>query len=125
MKNLSFLIFLSLPMLFFSQNKKGLDFETETHDFGIIDSKNKAKIIAKFFFTNSANSPVEILKIHGQNRCIEIDSSSIKKYKPKEKGIITISYNTDCHGPIRKTLSVLTSHKNNLTPLKLRGEIID
>lgn len=112
-------------MLSFSQTKQGLDFEFETHDFGTISSKDKTKAIARFFFTNTADSPVEILKIHGENQCIEIDSSSIKKYKPKEKGIITISYNTDCQGPIRKTLSVLTSHKNNLTPLKLRGKVID
>jgi hypothetical protein len=92
-----------------------------TYDFGIINSKNKAEAVFKF--KNSSNSAIEILKIHGQSHCIEIDSTSLRTYAPKEKGEILISYNTKCKGPIRRTVSVFTSQKDNTITLKLIGKV--
>lgn len=123
MKNFTLLIFIGFPFLFFSQTESGLSFETTSHDFGAVSKDTK--IEATFFFTNTSDLPVEILKIHGQNHCIEIDSSSLKVYDPKEKGLVTVNYNSNCMGPIRKTLSVFTSVENNTISLKLTGKVVD
>lgn len=123
MKKLILLSLIFMPMLFFSQENKGLSFKTTSHDFGIINSKSNAK--ATFNFTNTSESIVEILKVHGENRCIVIDSLSVRSYAPKEKGTITITYDSDCKGPIRKTVSVFTSNKNNTISLKLIGKVVD
>jgi hypothetical protein len=124
MKNFTFLIILCLPLLFFGQKSNGLSFESTSHDFGTITSNSKA--VATFFFTNNSSSSIEILKVHGENHCLEIDNSCLKIYAPQEKGIITVTYNTDCKGPIRKTLSVFTSlENNNAISLKLVGKVSD
>jgi hypothetical protein len=121
MKNFIFLCFLCFYFITFGQNPEGLTFETSTYDFGTIDSKTNAKAVFKF--ENSSNSAIEILKIHGQSLCIEIGSSSLKTYAPKQKGEILISYNISCKGPIRRTLSVFTSQKENTITLKLIGKV--
>lgn len=123
MKRYAILLFLCLPSLSFGQSEEVLSFESTTYDFGTIPSSSKAQ--AKFLFTNTSDSSVEILKIHGGNHCIEIDTSSHRSYAPKEKGMISLTYDTSCKGPIRKTLSVFTSGKNNTITLKLTGKIED
>lgn len=123
MKNFIIPLFFCLPVLFFGQNDTGLTFESKSYDFGTISSTSKAK--AKFLFTNASDSSVEILKILGESHCIKIDTSSQRSYAPKEKGFILITYDTSCKGPIRKTLSVFTSNKNNTISLKLTGKIED
>lgn len=124
MKNFLLLFFLTIPLLFFGQKSEGLSFESTIYDFGNLSSNSEA--VATFLFSNEAGTPIEIVKIHGGNHCIDIDSSSIKMYAPNEKGIITVIYDTDCKGPIRKTLSVFTSLKDsNTISLKLTGKISD
>lgn len=123
MKNFTILMFLSFPILFWGQNEKGLSFESTTYDFGTISSSTKAH--AKFLFTNTSDLPIEIIKIHGENHCIEIDSSSHKIYEPKEKGIVSVIYDTSCKGHIRKTLSVFTINESNTISLKLIGRVKD
>ncbi len=121
MKNFTFLCFLWLHFITFGQNPEGLNFETSTYDFGIIDSQTKAKAVFKF--KNSSNSTIEILKIHGKSHCIKIDSSSLRTYAPKERGEILISYDSSCKGPIRRTVSVFTSQKEHTITLKLIGKV--
>jgi hypothetical protein len=121
MKNFTFLCFLWFHFITFGQNPEGLSFEATTYDFGTIKSKTNAKAVFKF--ENISNSAIEILKIHGQGHCIEIDSSSLRTYAPKERGEILISYNISCKGPIRRTVSVFTSQKDNTITLKLIGKV--
>lgn len=123
MKTFTFLLFLCWPLVFFSQKTEGLSFESTSFNFGNISSKSEAK--AKFLFTNTSDTPIEIQKIHGKTHCIEIDTSSQKTYAPQEKGMIIVNYNTSCKGPIRKTLSVFTSNENNTISLKLIGKVED
>ena len=123
MKNLLILFFTFMPLLFFSQENNGLSFKKTNHDFGTITSNSNVKAI--FDFTNTSDTTIEIFKIHGINRCIEIDSSSVRKYAPNEKGEIIVTYNSDCKGPIRKTLSIFTSKKDNTVSLKLSGKVLD
>jgi len=123
MKNITLSFLFILPLFLYSQSDQGLNFESTEHDFGKISSGSKA--LAKFSFTNESNKNVEILKIHGENHCLEIDSLNLKSYAPKESGSIIVSYNTDCIGPIRKTLSVFTSSKRNTITLKLLGEVLE
>lgn len=123
MKNFTFLLCFSFPLFFYGQKTEGLSFETTTYDFGNITSKSKAE--ARFLFSNTSDSPVQILKIHGENHCIEIDSLSKKTYAPKEKGMISVTYDTSCKGHIRKTLSVFTTGQNNTISLKLIGKVED
>lgn len=125
MKNLTILFIALFPLLFFSQdNSKSLSFESKTYDFGELKSKSKAKAI--FNFKNNSESTIEIVQILGINHCIEIDSSSVRKYSPNENGIITVIYDTNCKGPIRKTLSVFTSEKESKAiSLKLTGKVDD
>lgn len=122
MKTLLSLLLLFLPILFFGQSNDGLSFEFTSHDFGTISSNSDA--VVKFSFTNTSTKDIEISKILGQNQCIEIDSSSLKRYSPKEKGVISVTYDTSCVGPIRKTLSVFTSN-NETSTLKLTGKVIE
>jgi hypothetical protein len=121
MKNITLSLLFILPFCLYSQSNQGLNFESTDFDFGNVSSGSKA--LATFLFTNESSKYVEILKIHGGNHCLEIDSTSLKSYAPKEKGIITATYNTDCIGPIRKTLSVFTTSKDNTITLKLLGEV--
>ena len=123
MKIFIFLLILNSPFCFYGQSNQGLSFESTSYDFGTISSGTDA--VATFNFTNNTSVEIEILKIHGENHCIEIDSSSLKRYAPKEKGLITVTYNTECIGPIRKTLSVFTSVKGNTSTLKLTGKVIE
>jgi len=122
MKNITLLIILCLPLLSIGQNKNALNFESKNHDFGTISS-NSQKAIATFQFTNTSKTPIEIVRIHGENHCLDIDSLSLKSYAPGEKGTITVTYNTECVGPIRKTLSVFTSKKAMTITLKLTGKV--
>ena len=121
MNNFTFFCFLWLHFVMFGQNPEGLSFETSTYNFGTIDSQTEAKAVFKF--KNSANSTIEILKIHGKSHCINIDSSSLRTYAPKEDGKILISYNTGCKGPIRRTVSVFTSQEEHTITLKLIGKV--
>lgn len=123
MKSYIVLFFIGVPFLFFGQKSEGLSFVSTTYNFGTISSNSLLK--AEFLFTNTSDLPVEIIKIHGDNDCIEIDTSSYRNYKPEEKGVITVIYNASCKGHIRRTLSVFTSNKNNTVSLKLTGKIND
>lgn len=122
-KNFTFLLFLNLLTLFFGQNEQGLSFESTSYDFGTISSKSKA--LAKFSFTNTSDLSVKILSKRGVNTCIEIDSSGMRRYEPKQKGVIKVTYDISCKGPTPKTLSVFTSSKNNSISFEFSGKIED
>ncbi|WP_019038198.1 DUF1573 domain-containing protein [Psychroflexus tropicus] len=121
MKTFYYLLLILTPLINYSQTQDGLSFQATTHDFGTLMKGSEAK--AKFKFLNSSSKTIEILKIHGENHCLKIDTSSLKAYAPNEKGVIIAEYDTNCTGPIRKTLSVFTSLKDNTTTLKLIGEV--
>ena len=81
-KFIFYLIF-SVQSLSFGQNSKGLNFESSHYDFGNLSSKTNAQ--GMFEFSNTSNKSIEILKIHGQDQCLEINTSNLKSYAPQAK----------------------------------------
>lgn len=123
MLKLILIFILGVQFFGYAQSPEGLCFENLHLDLGVVTSNNDANGIFKF--SNTSNTSIEILNIHGQNHCVEIDTSSLKSFAPKAKGEIKINYNLSCKGPIRKTISVFTSFSKEPITLKLTGKILE
>lgn len=91
-------------------------------DYGEIVQSEYA--VAKFEIHNLGNADLLIFDIETSCNCMEMSLSS-NTIKPKSKEILTIQYNTNIVGDIRKSITIVSNdnYKDRLT-LLLTGKII-
>lgn len=100
-----------------------LDFDKLSHDFGTV--KRGMNLTHRFKFKNYGKGTVAIQGVHSSCGCIVMEVEKGKEYKPEESGAITIALDTThYHGPITKTVTLLTNEsKRSSRTLKLKVNI--
>ncbi len=122
----SFIVLVLISHIGFAQNAK-IDFhQTEnTIDYGKV-TKQSDNGIREFTFTNTGNSPLNIIGVQSTPGC-SITYSPSQPILPGKSDRIEVKYNMTV-GPIRKTITVdtnATNYDEGRVPLKIKGEVIN
>ncbi len=125
MKKILFTTFFILAGILFA-NARGtanITFETTTYNFGAF-SANSPVVTCKFKFKNTGDGPLVI------HQAIASCGCAVPKYpknpiKPGETGEITVTYDGTGKFPgyFRKTISLRTNSKNEVTRLYIEGDM--
>lgn len=118
------IIFVIVSICSFSLlSKATIKFKQTNINFGEIDQGKVVKV--DFEFENVGDSVLIIDKVHAPCGCTTVKWEK-KEYKPGEKGIIPIQFNSrQYHGKVSKSALVYTNDQENATvKLELSGEII-
>lgn len=118
MRTGSFLFFMLVCFLGFSQPKMAVDFEK--HDFGQLIQGTPLRY--EFYVTNTGNEPLIIL------RASTGDGGSMAEFTrepilPGEKGWIRFIYDTKRIGTFSRTVSI-QANSNNYKTVNFKGEVI-
>lgn len=122
-------IFVTLIFIFsvtccFSQRYSSyIKFDSKQKDIGTIHEE-KGVVKVEYKFTNTGTKPLIINQV--KTPTIRIKAEWIKKpILPKKSGIITVFYNPQREkGSFSRTLTILSNAKNNITIIKIRGNVI-
>jgi hypothetical protein len=99
-----------------------MDFDETEYDFGTLTEGQK--VSKEFTFTNSGKSDLIISNAQGSCGCT-IGEFPKEPIKPKEKGVIKVSFNsTGKHGLQEKSVSLYTNTKNRVELLKIHADVI-
>ncbi len=123
------LILLIVSFLFFSCNYKKkkneersfIEFSEVVHNFGTIQQGTKA--IYKFKFYNAGKVPLKINEVITNCGCTVVKFPR-RSIRPKSRGKITISYDTNKIGKFEKPISVISNAINSPVILIIKGEVI-
>jgi len=123
MKNILYLLLVSIAMHTFSQNDKFpvMEFEQETINYGKIDQNSNGK--KTFKLKNTGNAPLIIHKVKGSCGCVILDFPK-KPILPNETGEINIVYNVLKKGRISRTVTVTSNTKEKIKILKIKGRVV-
>lgn len=116
---------LAVCLLVSAQKPAEAKFEKVTHSFGKFSSKN-AKQECVFTFTNVGEKPLVI------NQAVASCGCTVPKYTktpiaPGQKGEIKVAYNGAGRVPgyFKKTITIQTNGKPEMTRLYIEGEMTD
>lgn len=117
-------IILGMLVMFssYGQPEKELNFNEETHDFGVI-KEEAGPAEFKFEFTNTGQDPVKITNVRASCGCTT-PSWTREPVLPGRKGFITAIYNPrNRPGPFLKTLTVYTDGRQKSIMLRIKGKV--
>jgi len=97
-----------------------IEFKSETVDYGEI-SKG-ADGVRIFEFTNTGDAPLIISKVSSSCGCT-IPKKPEAPILPGKTGEISVKYDTNRVGPIRKAITVISNADTPTKVLKIKGEI--
>ena len=97
-----------------------IEFKTETVDYGEI--AKGADGVRVFEFTNTGNAPLIISKVSSSCGCT-IPKKPEAPILPGKTGEISVKYDTNRVGPIRKAITVISNADTPTKVLKIKGEI--
>lgn len=97
-----------------------IEFKTETVDYGEI--AKGADGVRVFEFTNTGNAPLIISKVSSSCGCT-IPKKPEAPILPGDTGEISVKYDTNRVGPIRKAITVISNADTPTKVLKIKGEI--
>jgi hypothetical protein len=97
-----------------------IEFKTETVDYGEIEKG--ADGVRVFEFTNTGDAPLIISKVSSSCRCT-IPKKPEAPILPGKTGEISVKYDTNRVGPIRKAITVISNADTPTKVLKIKGEI--
>jgi len=97
-----------------------IEFKTETVDYGEI--AKGADGVRIFEFTNTGNAPLIISKVSSSCGCT-IPKKPEAPILPGKTGEISVKYDTNRVGPIRKAITVISNADTPTKVLKIKGEI--
>ncbi|WP_127845135.1 DUF1573 domain-containing protein [Psychroflexus aestuariivivens] len=121
MKNFTIIFLFTLSAFTSAQDKGTMDFKSTIYDFGQVASGDKVQAV--FTFTNNGKKSVKILNIQSTGDCISSEKTE-KEIAVGESGQIKLTYDTNCEGPIRSTVTVFSDAENSAQALKLRGRVL-
>lgn len=99
------LIFTTLSVLAFGQQKVSVVFNETTHDFGTI-REEQGDVVTEFIFTNTSGQPVSIKKVIVACGCTTPEYSQAP-IAPNEKGYIKVTYGAQGRpGVFNKSISI-------------------
>ena len=97
-----------------------IEFKTETVDYGeIVKGADGVRI---FEFTNTGTAPLIISKVSSSCGCT-IPKKPEGPILPGKTGEISVKYDTNRVGPIRKAITVISNADTPTKVLKIKGEI--
>jgi len=114
------MVFSLLSFMTYAQAE--MTFEETTIDYGSI-SKG-ADGLRVFKFTNTGDQPLVISNVRSTCGCT-VPKKPTEPIAPGETGEIEVKYNTRLVGPIRRTITVYSNAKEEVTPLKIKGNVAE
>jgi len=99
-----------------------MTFEESTIDYGTI--KKGSDGLRVFKFINTGDEPLVISNVRSTCGCT-VPKRPTEPVLPGETGEIEVKYNTMLVGPIRRTVTVYSNAVNQVTPLKIRGQVTE
>ncbi len=123
MKNLLFILAITLSFSLSAQELKSLTFDEPSHEFGTIKEVDGPAEF-DFVFKNTGTEPVKILNVRASCGCTT-PAWTREEVAPGDSGFIKASYNPiNRPGPFHKTLTVTTSSTQNSTIiLRITGQV--
>ena len=101
-------------------NHPGIEFDTLTYDFGLLEKGCDAT--CSFSFVNRDETPVIITNVKSSCGCT-VQEWPREPVIPGESGIIRVKYNTKIIGTFQKTLQVHTSRNSQPVVLTIKGVV--
>jgi hypothetical protein len=95
-------------------------FVKNTHDFGDLELKKEATIV--FEFINTSKEILQIQNVETTCGCAAPIWTK-KNIHSKEKGEITVTYDSKYPGRFNKTITVFYNGKNSPQELKVKGRV--
>ncbi len=117
-KLIAFVVFGFLSLATYAQAE--MTFEETTIDYGTIEKG--ADGLRVFKFTNTGDQPLVISNVRSTCGCT-VPSKPTEPVAPGETGEIEVKYNTKLVGPIRRTITVYSNAVEEVTPLKIKGNV--
>ncbi|WP_072543025.1 DUF1573 domain-containing protein [Bacteroides mediterraneensis] len=125
MKKILFTTLLCVMNILFviAQGTAQITFEKTTYNFGSF-SENSPKVTCKFKFTNTGDGPLVIHQAIASCGCT-VPQYPKEPIKPGESGEVTVTYNGagKFPGHFRKTITLRTNSKNEITRLVVEGDM--
>jgi hypothetical protein len=108
MKKVAFILALFVSTVSFvqAQNTAEIAFETDVHDFGVINQGGDGTY--EFKFKNTGKEPLIIQSAQGSCGCT-VPQWPKEPIRPGETGVIKVSYDTKRIGAFTKTVTVTTN----------------
>lgn len=97
-----------------------IEFKSETVDYGEITKGSDG--VRVFEFTNTGDAPLIISKVSSSCGCT-IPKKPEAPILPGKTGEISVKYDTNRVGPIRKAITVISNADTPTKVLKIKGEI--
>ena len=114
------IIVLLSAFTFANLNSELINWESKTHDFGIIEKGEP--VSQTFYFTNDSNTAIQIIKTKTSCGCT-VSEHSKGEIAAGQKGFIRAEYNAKNLGAFSKTISVYTSLNESPILLRIKGEV--
>ncbi len=97
-----------------------IEFKTETVDYGEIAKGSDG--VRVFEFTNTGDAPLIVSKVSSSCGCT-IPKKPEAPILPGKTGEISVKYDTNRVGPIRKAITVISNADTPTKVLKIKGEV--
>ncbi|MUH37357.1 DUF1573 domain-containing protein [Zobellia amurskyensis] len=122
MKKIVLVLFVGLMGLTLTAQDKAakIEFKSETVDYGEI--QKGADGVRVFEFTNTGQAPLIISKVSSSCGCT-IPKKPEDPILPGKTGEISVKYDTNRVGPIRKAITVISNADTPTKVLKIKGEV--
>ncbi|MBT2161855.1 DUF1573 domain-containing protein [Zobellia laminariae] len=122
MKKIVLVLFIGLMGLSLTAQDKAakIEFKSETVDYGEI--QKGADGVRVFEFTNTGQAPLIISKVSSSCGCT-IPKKPEDPILPGKTGEISVKYDTNRVGPIRKAITVISNAETPTKVLKIKGEV--
>lgn len=122
MKRIIQLIVVLFSSFLMAQEGPKITFDTETIDYGTVDSESNGERV--FTFRNTGDAPLIIKNVQSTCGCT-IPTKPEAPIAPGKKGEIKVKYDMR-KGPISKTITVESNAvnvSNGIIPLRIRGMV--
>lgn len=112
------------PVAIADNAQAAIEFESITHDFGVIKADD-GKVTCQYKFTNTGNAPLAIIEVtNGGCGCTK-PSYPQQPIAPGASGTITITFDPKAYrGEISRTVRVTTNGKPKRVRLNFKADII-
>lgn len=108
----------------YAQPKSLIKFDKVRYNFGIVSESNTKNIVIDFLVTNTGNSPVVILKATPSCSCMTVESSKVPINIGKTSTIKVCVNTKGQQGEFSKTIIIKSNAENDITLLRIVGNII-
>ncbi len=121
MKSFFIPIFLFALSICSAQNSNTLKFDSNIKDYGTLNYGEHAQ--CNFELTNIGKEDIQIKNVKSNSRSLEFKLSD-SLLKPGETTKLSVIYDTEKEGPIRKTITVFSDAKPSVYTLTVKGRVL-